>query len=111
DHYYYGIGIEKNHNKSFEWYLKSATDDDAHGQDRTALCYQLGIGTNKDEKLAYEWYLKSAEGGDMYAQKSLGDCYKHEIGVNNNHFLDFPLRLGLAFLAFRFSFNFLCLRI
>ena len=50
--YEYGIGTDKNQNKAFEWYLKSAENGIAMAQYNLAICYEDGIGTNPEELVA-----------------------------------------------------------
>ena len=40
--------------KAFEWYLKSAENGDANGQNNFGYCYQNGIGTDKIETKVFE---------------------------------------------------------
>ena len=58
--------------KAFEWYKKSAEQEDRTAQYYLAICYRYGNGVEKDEVKAFEMYEKSAEQGDNDAQISLG---------------------------------------
>ncbi len=85
--YQYGVGIDKDEEKAFEWYLKSAKGGNFKAQYKLYLksaeggnsdaqyqlgyLYQYGIGIDKDEIKAFEWYLKSAEGGNLLARSCL----------------------------------------
>lgn len=57
------IGIPKDENKTFKWYLNSAkggnSRENSHGQLKIGNCYRNGIGISKNEKKAFEWHLKS----------------------------------------------------
>src|ERR1700752_5315845 len=61
--YEYGIGVEKDENKAFTHYQKSAEMNDPNGMYQVAYCY-LGIGVEIDKHKAFTYYLKSAEAGN-----------------------------------------------
>ena len=56
-----GVGVLKDASLAFEWYLKSAEQGYAAGQNNVGYCYKNGVGVAKDESLAIEWFRKSAE--------------------------------------------------
>ena len=70
-----GIGTEKDEEKAFEWYRKSAEQGNAEAQFKLAVCYDEGHGTSEDAGKAFEWYKKSAEQGNAEAQFKLAACY------------------------------------
>ena len=51
--YFYGIGVEQNYTKAFDWYRKGA-DGNMQARKRLADCYALGIGTKQSLRKAYE---------------------------------------------------------
>ena len=57
--YLNGRGVEKDEEKAFEWYEKSAKQNFAPAQSNLAWMYSNGIGVEKDEEKASEWYEKS----------------------------------------------------
>ena len=57
--YFNGIGVEKDEEKAFEWYEKSAKLNYIPAQLALAEMYSNGIGVEKDEEKASEWYEKS----------------------------------------------------
>ncbi|RHZ57520.1 hypothetical protein Glove_386g34 [Diversispora epigaea] len=56
-----GIGTTKDEEKAFQWYLRSAEDENNNGQNNLGYYYN-DIGTTKDEEKTFHWYIKSAEG-------------------------------------------------
>ncbi|KAF0441703.1 calmodulin-dependent protein kinase [Gigaspora margarita] len=56
-----GIEIEKNENKAFTYYQKSANMNNSDGIYYVSHCYDLGIEVEVDKKKAFEYYLKSAK--------------------------------------------------
>lgn len=68
--YEYGIGVDKNEGKSFEWYLKLAESGDINAQNRLGCHYEYGIRTGKTEIKAFEWYLESAKSENAAASST-----------------------------------------
>lgn len=56
-----GIFVDQNWDKAFEWYYKSALQDDSVGQYNTGLCYYYGNGIAQDKQKAKYWIQKSAD--------------------------------------------------
>src|ERR1044072_9426288 len=54
-----GIGTDRDEQKAFEWYMKSAENGNINGQYSVAMCYKYGLGTEVDKQKAVEWFLKS----------------------------------------------------
>ena len=63
DAYYDGIGIEQDHAKAFEWYLRAAEQGHGKAQYNVAYAYANGIGTQKNTSEAIKWFGKSADQG------------------------------------------------
>ncbi|RIB26086.1 hypothetical protein C2G38_2164261 [Gigaspora rosea] len=114
-----GIGMAKNKQTAFEWYLKSAKGGNSDGQSSLGVCYEMwysksaedgnsngqfhlgicyvnGIGTAIDEQKAFDWYLKSAKCENLDGQFRLGLCYKNGIGTVKNEQTAFELYLKFA---------------
>ncbi|CAB4444310.1 unnamed protein product [Rhizophagus irregularis] len=79
--YFFGKGVDKNHNKAFEWYLKSANKGNHIAENELGKLYYF-IDKNFDK--TFEWYMKSAEGGNSDGQYNLGFCYHCGIGCKKN---------------------------
>ena len=82
--YSYGVGVEKDEEKAFEWYEKSAKQNYAPAQNNLALMYLEGVGVEKDEEKAFEWYEKSAKQNFAFAQNNLAWMYSNGIGVEKD---------------------------
>ena len=75
------LGKEENPKKSYKWYLKAASQDDASAQFYVGYYYASGYGVNKDDNLAFEWYCKAAEQNNREALNNLAVCYKYGRGT------------------------------
>ena len=84
DCYQYGLGVTQDYNKAFGWYLKSANNGNAEGQNKLGYCYIKGFGTDKNSRKAFELFLKSANNGHAQSQNNLGNCYLNGIGTDKN---------------------------
>ncbi|GES93498.1 kinase-like domain-containing protein [Rhizophagus clarus] len=73
----YFYEIQKNLEKSFYWYQKSATNENKFAQYNLGLYYQNGLGTEKNEIEAFKWFEKSAKQDNSDAQNYLGFLYKN----------------------------------
>ncbi|MBQ3618801.1 MAG: caspase family protein [Bacteroidales bacterium] len=62
---------QRNYEKAFEWYQKSANQGYANGQYELAQCYEMGYGCWPDDKKAIEWYKKAADNGNGLAVNML----------------------------------------
>ncbi len=56
-----GIGIEKDEVEAFEYYKKSAENEDVDAQLQLGYCYSNGIGTEVNKEKAFELYKLAAE--------------------------------------------------
>lgn len=71
----YGLGIQQDYEKAFEWFLKSAKEGNKFAQYSLGNLYYYGNGTDKDLSQAFQWYMKSAEQGQPYASYSIAQMY------------------------------------
>ena len=85
DIYRIGLGVSVDNQKAFNYYLKSAENNNPIGLLSVGYCYENGIGIKKDEKEAVEYYRESSQRGNANALRNLGLCYKYGIGVNINN--------------------------
>ena len=80
----YGLGTEQNYEKAFQWFLKSAQEDNKFAQYSLAnLCY-YGIGVEKDLPQAFLWYQKSSSQGQPYASYAVAQLYDKGEYVSKN---------------------------
>ncbi|RIA87327.1 hypothetical protein C1645_878103 [Glomus cerebriforme] len=77
----FGVGVEKNEVKGFEYYKKSADQGYLNAQFSLGYLYDQGIGTEVNEAKAFEYYKIAAEKGHIFAQNNLGCLYKDGKGV------------------------------
>lgn len=71
----YGLGTEQDHERAFEWFLKSATKGNKFAQYSLANLYYYGNGVEKDLSQAFLWYQKSFAQGQPYASYSIAQMY------------------------------------
>ncbi|WP_245853338.1 tetratricopeptide repeat protein [Maliponia aquimaris] len=72
--YALGLGVEKNDERAFEWYLRAAMKGHPGAQSGIGWYYETGRGlTAPDLVRAYLWYALSAIGGDVDAPDSLAE--------------------------------------
>ncbi|MEM6479615.1 MAG: tetratricopeptide repeat protein, partial [Pseudomonadota bacterium] len=75
--YALGLGVEKDHTRAFEWYLRSAMKGHPGAQSGVGWYYELGLGMPApDLTRAYMWYVLSAIGGDPDAAISMEEVIK-----------------------------------
>ena len=75
---------ERNYEKAFKCYSKSAQQGDAEAQYMFAGMYEDGRAGKEDHSEAFKWYRKAAEQGHDYAQLCLADAYYDGYGVEKN---------------------------
>ena len=73
--YCYGLGTEQDHEKAFDWFLKSANKDNKFAQYSLANLYYYGNGVEKDFSQAFLWYQKSSSQGQPYASYAIAQMY------------------------------------
>ena len=78
--YQYELGAyysteEENDDLAFEWYEKSANNDNVYGMYKLGLCYEKGLGVDTDTKKAFYWYKRAADQGNADAQYKLALAY------------------------------------
>lgn len=71
----YGLGIQQDYEKAFEWFLKSAKEGNKFAQYSLGNLYYYGNGTDKDLSQAFQWYMKSSSQGQPYASYSIAQMY------------------------------------
>ena len=77
-----GENAEKNLEKAFYWFTKSAVQGNADAQYNLGIMYNLGEGTKKNLKGAFYWFTESADQGNTDAQNFLDNYYATE-----NHYM------------------------
>ncbi|GBC47673.2 kinase-like domain-containing protein [Rhizophagus irregularis DAOM 181602=DAOM 197198] len=79
-----GVGVEKDYNKSFKLFEKSAKGGDLDGITMLGFCYICGIGTNVNNQKAFELFQKSADLGNKVAPYNLGIMYEYGRGIKKD---------------------------
>lgn len=75
--YALGLGVEKDPERAFEWYLRSSLKGHPGAQSGIGWYYEVGIGMPAPDLVrAYMWYTLSAIGGDPDAAISLEEVVK-----------------------------------
>jgi TPR repeat protein len=70
--YALGLGVEKDPERAFEWYLRASMKGHPGAQSGIGWYYELGIGMPAPDLVrAYMWFALSAIGGDPDAVDSL----------------------------------------
>lgn len=70
--YALGLGVDKDPERAFEWYLRSSMKGHPGAQSGIGWYYELGIGMPAPDLVrAYMWYALSSIGGDPDAVDSL----------------------------------------
>ena len=75
--YAMGLGVERDDQRAFEWYLRSAMKGHPGAQSGIGWYYEVGRGMPAPDLVrAYMWYTLSAIGGDPDAAISLEEVVK-----------------------------------
>jgi len=75
--YAMGLGVARNDERAFEWYLRSAMKGHPGAQSGVGWYYEIGRGMPAPDLVrAYMWYTLSAIGGDPDAAISLEEVVK-----------------------------------
>jgi len=70
--YALGLGVERDYERAFEWYLRASLKGHAGAQSGLGWYYEVGRGIPAPDMVrAYLWYALSAIGGDPDAMDSL----------------------------------------
>lgn len=75
--YAMGLGVERDDQRAFDWYLRSSLKGHPGAQSGIAWYYEIGRGMPAPDLVrAYMWYTLSAIGGDPDAAISLEEVVK-----------------------------------
>lgn len=85
NNYYYGLNVEQDYAKAFEWYEKAAQLGYDEAQINLGHLYEEGKGVTKDVSKAIEHYRLAADQGSERAQAILGDKYQQGLGVPRDY--------------------------
>jgi TPR repeat protein len=82
--YELGIGVQRDLEQSFFWYLKSAESGNVSAQFNISIAYEKGEGTHIDLEKSLFWAEKAANANDFQSCLRAGRLYKNEIGIKIN---------------------------
>lgn len=75
--YALGLGVAQDHERAFEWYLRSAMKGHPGAQSGVGWYYEVGLGMPAPDLVrAYMWYALSAIGGDPDAAISIEEVVR-----------------------------------
>ena len=86
-----GLGTEHNPRKAFEWYRRSAEQNDPDGLAALARCYEKGIGTPRNLASAYEKYALASEHGNEEADDDMKRVGRLMISEDPHESTDFSI--------------------
>jgi TPR repeat protein len=75
-HYYFGLGVTKDHNKAREWYEKAAVKGHPAAQLSLGTMHENGDTVPQSFSMAYMWYYASAIQGNEVAPKKMNILYR-----------------------------------
>ncbi|KAA8497520.1 Secretory immunoglobulin A-binding protein EsiB [Porphyridium purpureum] len=73
-------GLESDHFKAFDWFLKAAQQGNAEAQYCVGMAFEEGRGAEKNPKAAVEWYRKAAKQDHAGALFEMAVNYMNETG-------------------------------
>lgn len=79
-----GHGVDKDLDKSRQWFMLAAEQGVAAAQYNLGYMYDLGDGVVQSDRYAFLWYRKAAEQGHPQAQANLGVMYANGSGVEQD---------------------------
>ena len=84
----YDIGwklwTNKEYIESLKWFLKSAYQGYAPGENMVGCQYYAGNGVDRNYAEAFKWWAKAAAQHDNFGMSNLAMCYNHGIGVQTD---------------------------
>ena len=83
--FYFGIEVEQNDTKAFEWMEAAAFQGDDQAQFAIGVMYSNGQGVEQDDVKAFEWTETAAFQGNVNAQFNLGIMYANGEGVGQSN--------------------------
>lgn len=82
--YYNGIGVEKNNEKAFRYYLQAAEKDEPMAMNNVGVFYFNGIAIKKDKVKAVKWFRRAAKHGNTIAMNTMAALYMQGNTVNKD---------------------------
>ena len=79
-----GIGVKKNPEEMFRYYMKAAQMEEVEAFALVGQCYMYGEGVKKDGKRAFEWNEKAAQAGNDKGIRNYAVCFDFGTGTKKN---------------------------
>lgn len=80
-----GLGIEKDENKAFDYFMKAAEQSYPSAEYNIGRFYMIGTGCDIDFDKALHWLTLASEHGDPQAAYSIGYMYLKGFGVSQDY--------------------------
>ena len=101
---YFGIGVEKNDEKAFNWWTKSAKKGVGQASYMLGVMYDNSWGVPRNDIEAVKWYAKAAVQGHPLAQHDLALMYASGAGVPKDYvrahmWLNIAVAFGNSFMV------------
>ncbi|KAG9291183.1 hypothetical protein G9A89_000640, partial [Geosiphon pyriformis] len=87
-YYRNGWEIVKNHEETFQFYLKTAEAGNQNAQYNLGWCYQNGWGTTKSLQKAFELYLKAAGANNLCYRSNFTDLNVYDLTLEDQDNLE-----------------------
>lgn len=84
DLYKNGRFVDKDLNKAFDCFFKSAEKNYSTSQIQLGEFYYFGLGIDKDYKKAFYYYMEAYKNGEKEVCYQIGRCYEFGNGINQN---------------------------
>jgi TPR repeat protein len=81
---YFGMGVEKDPQKAFQWAKKAADQGYPPSQQFLGYCYYDGDGVEKDPQKGFQWTKKAADQGYPLAMAKVASKYADGDGVEKD---------------------------
>ncbi|KAJ3440749.1 activator of c kinase protein 1-related [Anaeramoeba flamelloides] len=82
--YLEGNGVEKNKEVAFQWFKKSAKNNEITGMNNLAIAFHTGKGVKKNHAKSFKWFKRAAKLGYPSAVNNVGVCYLNGEGTEKD---------------------------
>ncbi|KAJ6243570.1 sel1-repeat-containing protein ybeq [Anaeramoeba flamelloides] len=82
--YQEGNGVEKNKEVAFQWFKKSAKNNETTGMNNLAIAFHNGKGVKKNLTKSFKWFKRAAKLGFPSAVNNVGVCYLNGEGTEKD---------------------------
>ncbi|KAJ3439309.1 erad-associated e3 ubiquitin-protein ligase component-related [Anaeramoeba flamelloides] len=82
--YQEGNGLEKNKEVAFQWFKKSAKNNETTGMNNLAIAFHTGKGVKKNHAKSFKWFKRAAKLGYPSSVNNVGVCYLNGDGTEKD---------------------------